>query len=70
MKVRVNWASEVNDINGVRLDTIVEHGDLDVDQTLFEPMKQILEQSKSAKIAFRYLHEWLTTTPALLKRPA
>ena len=35
-------------------DTVVEHGDLDVEQTLFEPMTQILEQCKSAKIAFRY----------------
>ncbi|KAF8610746.1 hypothetical protein BDV93DRAFT_517841 [Ceratobasidium sp. AG-I] len=36
-------------------DTVVEHGDLDVEQTLFEPMTQILEQCKSAKIAFRKL---------------
>ncbi|QRW00779.1 Dynein associated protein [Ceratobasidium sp. AG-Ba] len=36
-------------------DTIVEYGDLDVEQTLFEPMAQVLEQSKSAKVAFRKL---------------
>ncbi|KAG9118459.1 hypothetical protein FRC07_007022, partial [Ceratobasidium sp. 392] len=36
-------------------DTVVEHGDLDVDQTLFEPMTQVLEQSKSAKVAFKKL---------------
>ncbi|KAG8679840.1 hypothetical protein FRC08_016710 [Ceratobasidium sp. 394] len=36
-------------------DTVVECGDLDVDQTLFEPMAQVLEQSKSAKVAFRKL---------------
>ncbi|KAG8700816.1 hypothetical protein FRC11_012636, partial [Ceratobasidium sp. 423] len=36
-------------------DTVLEYGDLDIDRTLFEPMTQILEQSKSAKIAFRKL---------------
>ncbi|KAG8695388.1 hypothetical protein FRC09_009176 [Ceratobasidium sp. 395] len=36
-------------------DTVVEFGDLDVDHTLFEPITQVLEQSKSAKVAFRKL---------------
>ncbi|CAE6345447.1 unnamed protein product [Rhizoctonia solani] len=36
-------------------DTILEYGDLDIDRTLLEPIAQILEQSKSAKIAFKKL---------------
>ncbi|KAJ1310514.1 hypothetical protein OPQ81_007245 [Rhizoctonia solani] len=36
-------------------DTVLEYGDLDIDRTLLDPMAQILEQSKSAKIAFRKL---------------
>ncbi|KAH7340157.1 dynein associated protein-domain-containing protein [Rhizoctonia solani] len=36
-------------------DTILEYGDLDIDRTLLDPINQILEQSKSAKIAFKKL---------------
>ncbi|CAE6385420.1 unnamed protein product [Rhizoctonia solani] len=36
-------------------DTVLEYGDLDIDRTLFDPLTQILEQSKSAKIAFKKL---------------
>ncbi|CAE6490107.1 unnamed protein product [Rhizoctonia solani] len=36
-------------------DTVLEYGDLDIDRTLLEPIAQILEQSKSAKLAFKKL---------------
>ncbi|CAE6479244.1 unnamed protein product [Rhizoctonia solani] len=36
-------------------DTVLECGDLDIDRTLFDPLTQILEQSKSTKIAFKKL---------------
>ncbi|CAE6420329.1 unnamed protein product [Rhizoctonia solani] len=36
-------------------DTVLEYGDLDIDRTLFDPLTQILEQSKSTKIAFKKL---------------
>ncbi|CAE6488914.1 unnamed protein product [Rhizoctonia solani] len=36
-------------------DTVLEYGDLDIDRTLLDPINQILEQSKSAKIAFKKL---------------
>ncbi|ELU43793.1 dynactin [Rhizoctonia solani AG-1 IA] len=38
-----------------RTDTVLEYGDLDIDRTLLEPIAQILEQSKSAKLAFKKL---------------